>query len=113
MLLMKKMFFDAIRRGQKTTTLRYWHSPRAKPGSVHTVPGLGRLAINDIRAVRPADLTDDDARADGFDSLRALRKALNELYPVSKRQGRTLYRVTFRYVGDDQPNSANDASKNT
>ena len=97
---MKKMFFDAIRSGQKTTTLRYWHYPRVKPGSVHAVPGLGRLAINDVQAVKLADLTNDDARDDGFESLRALRKTLSVLYPISHRQGRTLYRVTFRYVGE-------------
>jgi len=103
MLLMKKMFFDAIRTGRKTTTLRFWHYARVKPGSVHAVPGLGRVAIDDVRTVQLADLTAVDARADGFDSLRALRKALSDLYPVSQRQGRSLFRVTFRFLDVNPP----------
>ncbi len=40
MLLMKKKYFEPIRRGAKTTTLRYWLRPRVKYGSVHKIPGL-------------------------------------------------------------------------
>ena len=43
MLLMKKIFFDAIRCGEKTTTLRYWQRQHINPGSVQFVRGLGKL----------------------------------------------------------------------
>ena len=81
MLLMKKRFFDAIRCGRKTTTVRYWRRRRTLPGSVHTVPGLGKVLIRSARAVRLADLTGADARADGFASRGELRDALQTIYP--------------------------------
>lgn len=97
MLLFKKRYFEGIRRGEKTTTLRYWRHRRARPGSVHTVPGLGKIAIHDVRVVDWADLTDADAQADGYESLDALRDALEEMYPSTSRNGRELYLVRFRY----------------
>lgn len=98
MLLMKKVFFEAIRAGIKRTTLRYWRHPRVRAGSVHAVRGLGRVRILDIRAVEWADLTDDDARNDGLADLNALRTALHAMYPPNKRHGRQLYRIHFRLL---------------
>ncbi len=97
MLLMKKRFFDAIRGGTKTTTLRYWRRRRVRPGSVHKVPGLGAVSVDSVEEVSPEDLTDADARADGIEDLAALMQMLAELYPPAERQGRTLCRVRFRY----------------
>lgn len=98
MLLFKKCFYEAIRSGRKTTTLRYWKSPRVRPGSVHAVPHLGRLSIESVDPVDPESLSDADARDDGFDSAQALRDALSDMYPPEKRVGRTLYRVRFAFI---------------
>jgi hypothetical protein len=100
MLLVRKKFFEDIRRGAKTTTLRFWRWCRTPAGSVHSVRGLGRLRIDSARAVEWGQLTDADARADGFGDLAALRAALESLYPPEKRQGRKLYQVRFTYLGD-------------
>ena len=81
MLLMKKIYFDAIRRGEKTTTLRYWRYPQVRPGAVYVIRGLGRVGIDDLAVVRMEDFTDAHARADGFEDLPALREALDALYP--------------------------------
>jgi hypothetical protein len=99
MLLMKRCYFDAVRAGTKTTTLRYWRRPRARAGSIHLVPGLGRVRVTSADAVRIEDLGPADARADGFPSLRALRRALDGLYPPGARRGRSLYLVRFRFLG--------------
>ncbi|MCD6304232.1 MAG: ASCH domain-containing protein [Planctomycetes bacterium] len=98
MLLMKKRFFEEIRAGTKTTTLRYWKRRRVREGSVHTVPGLGKIRIESVRAIDPAELTDRDARSDGFKSVDAMLAALDELYPPDRRDGRRLYRVSFRLL---------------
>lgn len=96
---MKKVFFDAIRRGTKRTTLRYWRSCRVKGDTVHTIPGLGKVRIESVQPVELADLTDADARADGLANLKALRKALHALYPPDQRAGRKLYLVRFTFLG--------------
>ena len=42
-------------------------------------------------------LTEQDARADGFESLADLREALDRLYPPEQRDGRRLYQIRFTY----------------
>ena len=97
MLFMKKTFFAAIRSGAKTTTLRYWRWPHVRAGSIVTMPGLGRVRIDTVRAVKPRYLTAADAHADGFKTLKELRETLEEIYPPESRCGRTLFQVHFTY----------------
>ena len=98
MLLMKKIFFDAIQAGSKTTTLRFWLRRHVRPNSVHLIPGLGRVQIGKVTPVRQSDLTDTDAQADGFECTADLKKALAKLYPPSQRKGRRLYQVHFELL---------------
>jgi len=95
MLLIKRRFFEDIRRGRKTTTLRYWRSMRVQAGSVHTVPGLGRIRIDRILPIHPENISEQDAREDGFASAAELHKALADLYPRDKRHDRRLYKIHF------------------
>lgn len=99
MLLFKKVFHEAIVRGEKTTTLRYWTRRQVRPGSVHIVPHLGRLRILDVGPANLDALDAADAKADGFTSVAALRHALDEMYPPAERAERTLYRVEFEFIG--------------
>ena len=78
MLLMKKVFFEAIRSGGKTTTLRYWRRRQVRPGSLQTIRGLGKVRIDEAACVKFTDLTDADAQADGLADLQALRTALRD-----------------------------------
>lgn len=103
MLLMKKDYFPAIRAGRKTTTLRYWRSPRVRPRSVHTVPGLGKVRIDAVEAIDLRGLRDADARADGFGGVAALLRALGRLYPRRQRAGRRLYLVRFTFLVQRRP----------
>ena len=99
MLLMKKIFFDSIRTGRKTATLRYWKSQRVRIASIHIVPGLGRVRIDDVKPVAISRLRLADAVSDGFKSLKSLRDTLAGLYPADMRQGRRLYQVWFTFLG--------------
>jgi hypothetical protein len=101
MLLMKKQFHEAIRTGQKTTTLRYWKRLMVKPGSVHTIPRVGKVRIEAVDAVELDELTEDDARCDGMESLAAIRQGLKEFYDDTARRERTLYRIRFTYLPDE------------
>ena len=104
MLLMKKIYFDAIRSGAKTTTLRYWRSCRIRAGSVHRVPGLGNVRIDEVRCIEPQDLTDADARADGFENVIELKRALERMYPPESRRNRKLYQIHFTLLPADPSN---------
>lgn len=98
MLLMKKIFFEAIRKGTKTTTLRYWQRPQVRAQSNTLIPGLGYVRIEAVRPVSLEELTERDAQADGFATLADLHAALGELYSSDSRTGRTLYHVHFTYL---------------
>lgn len=104
MLLMKKVFFDAIRRGAKTVTLRLWRHQMVRPGQVHTIPGLGRVRIEAVREVALSELTEADAAADGFASVGELLAALKKMYPALGQDGgacgRKLYAVHFKFPAE-------------
>lgn len=96
-ILFKRRFIDAIRRGDKTTTLRRWKSCRLRRGARVSVPGAGWLKILSCKPIKLKDLTDKDAQADGFTSLKDLLVTLGQLYPDQKSDGRKWYRVVFRH----------------
>ena len=103
MLLMKKVFFDAIRSGRKTTTLRYWRHQRVRPGQVHTMPGLGKVRIESVEVVDLSSLTGAEADDDGFCSRADLLEALERMYPALAKggePGRRAYRVRFTHLGN-------------
>jgi hypothetical protein len=95
-LLFKKCFFDAIRSGQKRTTIRRWSSARLKAGQRAFAPGLGYLTIEAVDVVRLEQLSDADALADGFDSLAQMKRMLRRLYPAAASDGRQWFKVSFR-----------------
>ena len=94
-ILFKRQFIDAIRRGEKTTTLRRWKSRRLSKGARVFAPGVGWLKILSCEEVHLKDLTCDDAQADGFASLPELLLALEQIYPNHRTDGRRWYRVVF------------------
>jgi hypothetical protein len=95
----KKQFFDAIRDGRKTTTVRRWKSCAISAGDRVFSPGLGWLRVSACDRVELGDLKEADARADGFESLKELHKVLRRLYPKQSGDGRKWYRIRFRLDG--------------
>lgn len=102
MLLFKKKFLDAIRSGEKTQTVRLWKACRFRTGQLSYVPGVGYIRITDVARVRLEDLTDDDARLDGFPSAEALLEEIRTLYADRLHEGHQAYRVRFVRLSDDE-----------
>ncbi len=101
MLLMKKRFFDAIRAGRKTTTVRFWRHARMSAGQVHSIPGLGRIRVEGVEPIGLDGLTEELARSDGFERLSDMTAALEELYgDLRCADGRRLFVVRFSLVAD-------------
>jgi hypothetical protein len=94
-ILFKRQFIDAIRRGEKTTTLRRWKSCHLSAGSRASAPGVGWLKILSCEEINLQDLTASDAQADGFASLSELLTTLGKIYPDHKTDGRRWFRVVF------------------
>ncbi len=102
MLLFKKKFLPAIRRGEKTQTIRLWKHRRMRTGQRSYIPGAGYVEIVLVEEVHLERLTDEDARPDGFDSADQLRAEIEKLYPEQLAGGHKAYRVLFRLLPPDQ-----------
>lgn len=107
MLLFKKKFMDAIRTGRKTQTVRLWKYRRMRPGQRSYIPGAGYIHIQAVDEVELADLTDEDARLDGFESAEALRAEIAALYPKELAAGSRAYRVRFVMAPDEVKRAKN------
>ena len=94
MLLFKKKFLPAIRRGEKTQTIRLWKHRRMKSGQRSYIPGVGPVRIRAVDEVRVEDLTDEDALPDGFADAGQFAE-LRELYGPQLEAGYQAYRVVF------------------
>ena len=101
MLLFKKRFLDAIRRGEKTQTIRLWTHRRMKAGQRSYIPGAGPIRVLAVEEVALEQLTDADARPDGFDSADQLREEIARLYPDQKAGAHRAFRVVFELVPPD------------
>lgn len=100
MLLFKRKFWDAIRRGEKTQTLRNWKSQHLKPGQKDTIPGVGPIWIDSVEKVSLDDLTDADAIPDGFPTIDALKAEIREIY--GDEHGGNFFRVRFHVLRADE-----------
>lgn len=95
MLLFKKQFLPAIRRGEKTQTIRLWKHRRMKAGQRSYIPGAGPIQITAVEEVQLDQLTDADARPDGFETAEQLRREINRLYANPQAEALRACRVVF------------------
>ncbi len=95
MLLFKKKFLPAIRAGQKTQTIRLWKYRKMRPGQRSYIPGAGYIRITAVDQVQLDELTDEDARPDGFETADQLRAEIARLYPKQLAEGHQAYRIAF------------------
>lgn len=102
MLLFKKRFLDLIRQGEKTQTIRLWKWARMRAGQRSYIPGVGYIRVTRIDPVELDELTDDDARPDGFPTAEALRREIETLYPDRLREGYRAYRIAFEVMPREQ-----------
>lgn len=96
MLLFKKRFLEAIRRGEKTQTIRLWKRRFLRPGQRSYIPGVGRIRILSVEPIQLEELTDADAIPDGFTTAAELRAEIAQLYGDPLPPGYHAYRITFQ-----------------
>lgn len=96
MLLFKKRFLEAIRRGEKTQTIRLWKRRFMRAGQRSYIPGVGRIRIQSVDEVCLEELTDADAIPDGFATAEQLRAEIAQLYGDPLPSGYRAYRIVFQ-----------------
>ena len=98
MLLFKKRFLPAIRSGEKTQTIRLWKHRRMRARQRSYIPGVGYIRVTAVDEVELDELTDEDARPDGFETADQLRAEIARLYPKQLAAGHRAYRIAFRVL---------------
>jgi len=92
-MLFKRAILTKVRAGEVSVAFRRWTKPTVKAGGF-LITSVGRLAIDEVRPVREADITETAARLAGEASLADLMAAL------AKGKGE-LHRIAFHLEGED------------
>lgn len=95
-MLFPKRVWEGLADGSITVAFRYWKRPTVKSGGTQMTP-VGVLRIEGVERVGMRSITLADARAAGYDSRAAL---MNDLARY-RTPGTALYRIAFRYAGED------------
>ena len=110
MILFKPESKEKILSGKKWQTRKLWDRPRAKEGSEHLIylrpPFTGekpfaRILIKRVWRQRLGDMSEDDARAEGFDSVEAFLqqfKAINSRKIRQELNQVEVYAVEFQVL---------------
>jgi hypothetical protein len=108
MILFQKRFHAGIVSGDVTLTFRAWPSARVKPGGRYRCHPIGVVEVDDVAAVRVAEITDADARRAGFADAAELIAYIEEVKPDAR--AREVFRIRFHHGGDgDRVGAALDA----
>lgn len=94
-LFFKRDLQQAIREGRKVTTIRRWDRPLLAVGQQAFSPGLGWLLVEAVEVVELESLSDDHARADGFETKVLLVQALREFYPYCHQDQKQWFLIRF------------------
>ena len=108
-MLFKPEFIELIKSGRKTQTRRLWKTAHVRVGGVYDARTklferasvFARIQVLSLRREKIAEISEDDARAEGFASRVEFLKAFRRINQnKSRKAGRGLaWVVTFRYVG--------------
>jgi len=92
-MLIKDEVVEKIRTGEITVLFRRWSRPGAKAGGTQMTQG-GVVGIDSVAVISEDSITDEDARAAGYESREILIEHLNY-------REDPIYRIGVRWVGED------------
>ena len=101
MLLFERELHDAIRQGQVTVAFRNWDQPKVNPGKRYRAGAVGDVEIEEVTRVALSEMTEEDARAAGAQSLQDWRSRYLARNPRADLERGQAYRVRFRYLGNE------------
>ena len=73
-------------------------TPAHEAGARSYIPGAGYIQVDAVDEVELRDLTEEDARRDGFENVELLRREIVQLYSEQLTDGYRTYRVMFHTV---------------
>jgi len=101
MLLFDKRLREPIKQGRVTVTIRSWQSPRVSPGRRYRAGDVGDILIEDMAQMPLSEVTEEEARAAGAESLEEWRRHYLTRHPKADLERDRAYLIRFRYLGDE------------
>jgi hypothetical protein len=95
-VLFEKRFWDGIADGKVTVTFRRWKRVQARAGRTQRTPG-GIVLVTAVDVVSEPEISDDDARASGYEDAATL------VADLRGEPGLPIYRVRFRLADGPDP----------
>ncbi len=99
-MLLSKRFRDGIVAGDVTLAFRRWKRPTVKAGTKMRTPS-GIVEIDSVEIVAADDVTEEDARAAGFESREKLFRVLDGGRRGGRKAEGEIHRVELHYGGPD------------
>src|SRR5262245_4759854 len=100
MLLFQKRFQAGLLDGSIRLTFRRWEKPHGRPGGRYRCHPIGVLQVDTVDRVPAGGITEDEARAAGFDSREALLQFMSEGPAGPVTPDTEVWRVALHYGGD-------------
>jgi hypothetical protein len=101
-LMFKARFIPLILNGSKTQTIRARNKTHegdfVQARCQYHQPAFGILRVTSVCKVKRSELSESDAKADGFETLTELQKTIKQLYPLLAADCE-LFRIQFEYMG--------------
>lgn len=97
-MLFKTRFHQGLRDGSIVRSYRRWKTPRVKVGGRYRFAARDAIEVIRIESVKAAQLTRNDARRSGFESLDQLRREIERTSRERLRDSDELTCVHFRHV---------------
>ncbi len=88
-----------VASGELTVTWRLWKYAHVRAGKPYST-GFGWIHVEDVRAVRVADVTDTDAAEAGLRDAKALVELARSHTGAAVSPDTLLHRVQFRYLSE-------------
>ena len=99
-MILSKRFRDGIVAGDVTLAFRRWKRPTVKAGTQMRTPS-GIVVIDSVEVVEADAVSEEDARAAGFDSREAMFRVLNGGRRGGRKAEGPIHRVELHYGGPD------------
>jgi len=90
-MMFAKPLRDAVMRGEITSSVRVWQTPRVKVGGRYPFIAGGVIEVTWIREIDASDITQELARASGFKDVEDL------LNTARHGRGERVFVVEFEY----------------
>lgn len=97
-MLFAQRFAEPIARGEVDLTFRRWKRPQVRAGRPYRTL-VGRLAVDEVGEIAPEDVTVEEARRAGFDTVEALLAESGR----HAAAGTPLFRVRFHRMDEPDP----------